>query len=174
MSRLLVIPTSTAQVSAPPKEVEAPKPTPVVSAPAPTPAPTPAAAPAPAASLDAIDAAKAKRAERFNIPLQVNELDKAAARAARFGITATAAGATKQQERGQKEKKAQRACYVFQASGNCEQGDSCRFLHVAAETEEAKAEAATKVAEVTMTSVIYSFIHSFIHSFIFSCILSFF
>ena len=42
---------------------------------------------------------------------------------------------------------AERPCFAFQA-GSCAQGTECKFLHVAAETEEAKAIAVAKMAEV--------------------------
>jgi type III secretion system FlhB-like substrate exporter len=99
-----------------------------------------------AGSVDPAADAIAKRAERFGLP--VKEDDKAAARAARFGTTTTTAAAVTSAKKTVSKDKVQKTCFAFQA-GSCEKGSECKFAHIAPESEEAKALAVQKIAEVT-------------------------
>jgi hypothetical protein len=90
---------------------------------------------------DPLAEAKAKRAERFGIPLNTAEADKAAARAARFGLSPAATTASAPAA------KKGRVCFAFQA-GDCSTAD-CKYAHIAAETEEEKALAIEKITKVS-------------------------
>ena len=98
-----------------------------------------------AVELNSITEAKLKRAERFGIP--PGESEKAALRAARFGILTKATDSTNKNVLKGNGKLA-KPCFVFQATQSCDRGDLCKFFHPEVVTDEEKAAAVAKVAEV--------------------------
>ena len=97
-----------------------------------------------AGELDAMIDARLKRAERFGMPPGENE--KAALRAARFGIELKSIDCASKKVLSNA--KSLKPCFLFQATGSCDKGDACKFSHPVVVTDEERAVASAKVAEV--------------------------
>ena len=100
--------------------------------------------------LDSITKARLRRAERFGIPPR--ESEKAALRAARFGIELNSLHSTNKKVLN--DSKTLKPCFLFQATQSCDKGDSCKFYHPDEVTAEEKVVANAKVAEVYILAIL--------------------
>ena len=103
--------------------------------------------------LDSITKARLRRAERFGIPPR--ESEKAALRAARFGIELKSLHSTNKKVLN--DSKPLKPCFLFQATQSCDKGDSCKFSHPEEVTAEEKVIASEKVAEVYILATLPQF-----------------